>query len=99
MKTQIDNPPAVIAAEFSARVLAYVGPEKMAEIHRRNAVETNPNVCHTHDFCDANVFMDEAFAAVLGAPATDSGADGVGCMSDADMRLWDAAWRIFKSMT
>ncbi len=32
----------------------------MAEINDRNAAEEDANICHSHDFCDANEYMNEA---------------------------------------
>jgi hypothetical protein len=31
----------------------------------------SPGVCHSHDFCDANMAMIEAYADLLGVPADD----------------------------
>lgn len=73
-----------IATAFATRLMREVGPLKMAEIARLNAAEGNPNVCHSHDFCDANMPMSEAFEDVTGREPDPS--------SDADARLWDAAW-------
>jgi len=45
-----------------------------------NATETNPHVCHSHDYCDANEAMAGAFARLGLDPLTED-------------RLWNAAWR------
>lgn len=39
-------------------------PEHMEEVRSRNAAN-NDNCCATHDFCDANMAMDEAFQKVM----------------------------------
>ena len=58
---------------------------QFAEILRRNKVQMNGGICHSHDFCDANVLMEIAFRAIVGREPD------VG--SDADAALWSAAWR------
>lgn len=50
-----------IAKEFCQILNWWLNAEEMAEVVRRNAEETNPNICHSHDFCDANEAMIVAF--------------------------------------
>ncbi len=45
---------------------------------------TTEHTCATHDFCDANMLMSEAFTAVLGRDM-DAG-------SEDDAALWNEAW-------
>lgn len=56
------------------------------EMRRRNAAETEHGVCHSHDFCDANMAMAEALqesgVIVIG--------DGV--IDDDGVTIWNAAW-------
>lgn len=60
----------------------------MDEIRRRN--ETNgPTVCASHDFCDANMSMIEAFEEVLGREGDAGSDDDAALMNDA----WDDAKR------
>lgn len=47
------------------------------------------NYCHTHDYCDANVYMAAAFRRIVGRE--------IDLQSDADARLWGAAWAKFKA--
>jgi hypothetical protein len=54
----------------------------------RNRTESHPGVCHTHDFCDANETMLEAFEAILGRE--------MDIQSDGDSFLWNEAWGIAK---
>lgn len=93
--------PEALAAKFSELLRAQFTRKQMAAVISRNRRETNDKVCHSHDFCDANVVMDEAFKQVLGYSATDTGiGDGTqqsgGCMSDECLDLWNAAWAIAK---
>ena len=64
--------------------------EQVAEIRRRNATpQYAGDVCATHDFCDANEIMAEAFAEVVGRPLA-LGDDEPN--QQADFALWGAAW-------
>ncbi len=75
---------AAVAGTFIDNLAAYVGAAGMAEIAQRNAEEPNPMVCHTHDFADANVFMDAAFEAHQVSSAT-------------RLDYWDGAWTIART--
>lgn len=49
-----------LARRFARRLRQVVGPVILREIVRRNAEESDSDVCHSHDFCDANEAMVEA---------------------------------------
>lgn len=72
-----------LAAAFAAKIREELSPEEVAEIDRLNK-ERDDSSCATHDFCDANMPMSEAFKAVYGHE--------VRAHSDADAALWNAAW-------
>lgn len=59
-------------------------PMELAYVVSLNADEPDPNVCHTHDFCDANEAMGRAWERVRGVPTR--------CDSDSDAALWGRAW-------
>lgn len=75
---------AKLARAFSVVLLEWLGPDRVAEAAALNDAELNPDVCHTHDFCDANEAMLVAFERVLGREAD--------VQSDDDTALWNAAW-------
>lgn len=80
------NPKAeVLAAEFAKRLREEMTPKEFEEMRRLNAEETDPSVCHSHDFLDANMTMHEAMWNVLGREP-DLGDD------DDDTALWNDAW-------
>lgn len=87
----------IIARAFCRQLQRYLAPKQFAEVIARNAKEPNKNVCHSHDFCDANVLMDEAFRDVAGFSATDTGGDDIGCMNDKCVDLFNEAWSIAKA--
>ena len=54
-----------LANQFIFVIGEWLTPEEIAEVNRLNAGE-EITVCHTHDFCDANMAMDAAFQTVVG---------------------------------
>lgn len=77
-----------IARRFAGLVGENVGAGKLRLIDERNELEEDPDVCHSHDYCDANVFMDEAFAEVMGYSVASLLPD----IPDNDNRRWGTAW-------
>lgn len=51
-----------IAAAFSAELRLQLNAGEFVEMLARNAAETDPAICHSHDFCDANQVMIDALA-------------------------------------
>lgn len=76
----------VIARAFAEILREWLSAEEMAEVLVRNAAETNPNICHSHDFCDPNMAMLEAFMSAT--EFDDPPADNV---------LWVAAWDLARA--
>lgn len=66
-----------IAREFAKRLLEALGAKDLATVNARNATPEYATPCASHDFTDANEYMDEAFKAV-GAPRRPA--------------IWNAAW-------
>lgn len=79
--------PATLARRFSILIRAYLTAEQLAEVVRRNGT-AHESVCHSHDFCDANEVMAEAFAGLTGR-SVDGG-------DDEDTELWGMAWALAK---
>ena len=79
-----------LALEFSQGLHAYLSPAQMGEIVERNENETDPNICHSHDFCDANMFLHEVFMT-YGMDVADAGG------MEKYGHLWDQAWNLAKS--
>lgn len=51
-----------VARDFAQRVTRYIGLASMQDVVERNRT-AEEGICHSHDFCDANVFMAEAMEA------------------------------------
>lgn len=81
---------AAIALEFSQGLHDCLGPEQMREVVGRNRAETAPCVCHSHDFCDANMVIYAVFLRRGMDPASECGMERHG-------DLWDQAWNLAKS--
>jgi len=76
--TQIDR----LARVFLRGLRKEIGAAKFRKARVLNADETNPMVCHSHDFCDANMVMLAAFESEgLDIPETDE-----------DERAWGLVW-------
>ena len=78
-----------IVLEFSQSLRSYLTPEQMVEVVQRNRAETHPNICHSHDFCDANMFLHEVFMRHGMDPADEDGMERWGV-------LWDQSWNLAK---
>jgi hypothetical protein len=93
------NDPKIImkvARQFAERVAAYVSERfdgyAIEKIDSRNRNEKSPDICHSHDFCDANVHMQLAILDVTGIDAAAQMPE----MSDDVSALWHGAWNAAK---
>jgi hypothetical protein len=78
-----------VAVFFSCILRRWLGDD-MRQVIARNRAELSPDVCHSHDFCDANMAMLEAVAAFK-----DVAQDEVDI--DASLPLMNEAWDIAKA--
>lgn len=84
---------ALVAEVFAAIMKEWLLPAQMIEVRRRNllglAREGSP-VCASHDYCDANMAMDQAFQAVFArCPLMHDGSP--------DSLLLDRAWEMARA--
>ena len=49
-----------LAKKFSQCLIDEIGKFKVCRVNKRNSKETNSQICHSHDFCDANQVMIDA---------------------------------------
>lgn len=78
------SPERAIGSLFAFALRQALKPDEWETMRALNAIERNPNICHSHDFVDANEFMAAAFAAVMGRE--------IDLRSDADSAMWSRAW-------
>jgi hypothetical protein len=79
-----------LARAFATVLREWLTADEMAQVIEGN--KTAPEgVCCSHDFCDANMAMDEAFTRVTGRtyPLGEEGPQ-----QKADNALWNEAWDI-----
>lgn len=79
-----------IALEFNSLLRELLGPEKYSEVCRINRRETNPGICASHNYCDANVWMARAFKTVLGLQVKPNNEKHAG--------IWNRAWDMAKTL-
>ena len=78
-----------LAQEFSQGLRAYLTEEQMAEVVQLNCAETSPGICHSHDFCDANMVLYDVFMKNGMNPVEEGGIDRWGA-------LWNRTWNMAK---
>jgi hypothetical protein len=83
---EFDTLESRLASEFSRVLRSWLTVGEMEQVISRNKRETDPRICHSHDFCDANMAMDEAFTTITGRELDAD--DG------SDVALWGKAWDI-----
>jgi hypothetical protein len=79
-----------VAKSFSRLLHGDLGPTKMAVVLERNRAEESKGVCHSHDFCDANMTMLDAMKEH--GLMQDEGVS----LGDQDTDTWNEAWDIAK---
>lgn len=67
---QLKQNPEILGKAFAADLLDYLGAKKFAEVCKRNDLETT-DCCHSHDFCDANMVMLNAYCRLTGTDEND----------------------------
>lgn len=77
-----------LANEFSKVLHEWLGTEKIVEINLLNEGE-DKTCCHSHDFCDSNEAMAEAFIALYGR--------NISVRSQRDTDLVNNAWALAKN--
>lgn len=78
-----------LASRFAFNLQTELTPAQWDEMLRRNTLSDYAGpVCASHDFCDANMTMAEAFRAIMGRE--------IDHQSDDDSATWSAAWDIAK---
>jgi hypothetical protein len=86
MKTINANMASDIAKKFSEVLRDWLTKEEMQNVVDRNRSQTDESICHSHDFCDANMAMDEAFTAVVGRQCN--------LQNQYEIKRWGHAWDI-----
>lgn len=79
----------IIAARFALVLQDWLSPSEWETMRQRN-LDTPPDACASHDYCDANVAMDMAIRSVMRVPEMDADDERL-------VRLWNGAWGVAKA--
>ncbi len=79
-----------LAREFCQELRASMTAAQLELAAQRNSEQPDPHICHSHDFCDANMALHAAFMRHGMDPADESGMELWG-------GLWDRAWNLAKA--
>lgn len=92
MKTAQIPTVETLAREFAKVLLEDIGAPSLRMASLLNLREPDKDVCHTHDFCDSNQSMIDAYARLTGIPAAE-----VDVCTDPFVTVANAAWSLAKS--
>lgn len=73
-----------LSDSFRKVIQEHLLPDEIAKVNEENMFARD-GICATHDYCDANIKMHEAFVQAFGREP-----------GDADMKLWGDAWSLAK---
>lgn len=83
---------AALAGAFTDVLHDWLGPADFEAMRLANRRYRGSTTCASHDYCDANMAMLEAFQSTFGAdPRIADQADG---REGPDIALWNAAWAL-----
>jgi len=79
-----------LAREFSRNLKSVLSSEEMKDVVQKNKAEVTVGICHSHDYCDANMVLHNVFVKHGMDIADEGGRERWGV-------AWDAAWDLAKS--
>ena len=82
-----------VAKSFSHLLLEEIGRDNLLSIIKKNKAQKNGLICYSHDYCDANMIMEQA----LEAEGVTVWNDDEGTMRDDSVALWNDAWNMAKA--
>lgn len=83
--------PTELASRFVALLRQELSEEEWTKMCDSNSTEPSPNICHSHDFCDANEVMAAAWVQCGGVEE-----ELMGDSPEADQArsIWGRAWQL-----
>lgn len=75
-----------LGQRFATKLREAIGAKNFRAMQKRNAKETSQGICHSHDFCDANMVMLEAMQELRPDLAA------LDCNTEAFCAPFNAAW-------
>lgn len=84
------NNSETVAIEFTRLLRKEIGTENFLQVRRLNATpDYSGGLCASHEFCDANMLMLEAFQNLGFEPNFDN---------DQHVALWNDAWAVARRL-
>ncbi len=87
----------LVARAFGQKLKSWLSVGELLQVLERNKAEESENICHSHDFCDANMAMEAAFKKVLHHGCRSIQSRATEEQKRADDELWNEAWALAKS--
>ena len=84
-----------VAKEFARVVIMWLTPSQFSIMRYRNSKQLDKSICHSHDFIDANMAMDQAFKT-FGIDPLENPIEPEGGMTEEVVTLWNSAWDMAK---
>jgi hypothetical protein len=86
---------SALARAFSKQLRLQIGLVGIHKVNERNAANADADTCASHDFCDANMAMLDAWCELTEEdPETVSASDILN--DDKNLALWNSAWALAK---
>lgn len=82
-----------LAEAFAAHLFCEMGGDQIVDMMKKNAAEEESQICHSHDYVDANMVMHDAINELCGT-VVDHG--GTHPQHDKILALWNDAWVLAK---
>jgi hypothetical protein len=79
-----------LAKAFSEILQKEIGDDNIQQAAKLNLKEKSSGICHSHDYCDANMVMAEAMDKVLGVNMEKDYPDMI--QNETIVGIWNAAW-------
>lgn len=100
MTLRLTAPPSrahigALAGAFTDVLYLWLSPEEIARVRIDNVEHVFDQLCASHDYCDPNMAMLEAFQTTFGVDPRLEVIDG---QDGADVPLWGAAWELAKTV-
>lgn len=77
-----------LAKEFSSILRSWLSKEELSKVVKDNEEEKDSSICHSHDHCDPNQAMIDAFTKIKGKD--------IDFQDDKNMDLMNKAWDLAK---
>lgn len=81
----------LIADRFAEVLRSWLTPDEFAEMKRLNETpEYADGCCASHNYCDANMAMDEAWHAIKGS--------AINADDETQAALWNQSWELARAL-